>query len=109
MVAEDGRFLGWAAYSAKSQIIARVMSFDESAVIDEAFFRSRIGAAVARRTARAHDRCNAPGACRSDGLPGLVADRYANVVVMHCSRQGSIRSEVARKAVHGIARRDHRA
>lgn len=89
VVAEDGRFLGWAAYSAKSQIIARVMSFDEKAVIDEAFFRSRIGAAVARRTSLAHttDAMRLVHA-ESDGLPGLVADRYANVVVMQLLTAG---------------------
>jgi 23S rRNA (cytosine1962-C5)-methyltransferase len=80
-VAEDGRFLGVAAYSAKSQIVARVLSFDENTVIDEAFYRARIAAAVARRASLAHstDAMRLVHA-ESDGLPGLVADRYGPVM-----------------------------
>ncbi len=88
-VAEDGRFLGWAAYSPKSQIAARVLSFEEADVIDEAFYRSRIRAAVARRASLA----GATDAMRlvhaeSDGVPGLVADRYGPVVVMQLLTAG---------------------
>ncbi|MBL8513439.1 MAG: class I SAM-dependent rRNA methyltransferase [Betaproteobacteria bacterium] len=88
-VAEDGRFLGLAAYSAKSQIVARVLSFDESTVIDGAFYRARIAAAVARRAALAKtaDAMRLVHA-ESDGLPGLVADRYGNVVVMQLLTAG---------------------
>jgi 23S rRNA (cytosine1962-C5)-methyltransferase len=88
-VAEDGRFLGLAAYSAKSQIVARVLSFDEKDVIDEAFYRSRIAAAVTRRTSLAQttDAMRLVHA-ESDGVPGLVADRYGSVVVMQLLTAG---------------------
>jgi 23S rRNA (cytosine1962-C5)-methyltransferase len=73
---EDGRFLAHAAYSERSQIVARVLSFDESEVIDETFYARRIDAAIVRRRALADE----TSALRlihaeSDGLPGVIADR----------------------------------
>jgi 23S rRNA (cytosine1962-C5)-methyltransferase len=85
-VAEDGRFLCHTLFSEKSQIIARAVSFDERDVIDENFFRSRVRAAVARRahmgtaTRLIH--------AESDGLPGVVADRYGDVIVLQLSTAG---------------------
>ena len=87
--AADGRFLAHAAFSEKSQIIARVMSFNENDVIDEDFFRKRIGDAVRHRGAIPHE-TNAMRLihAESDGLPGLIADRYGDVVVMQLSTAG---------------------
>jgi 23S rRNA (cytosine1962-C5)-methyltransferase len=87
--AEDGRFLATAAYSADSQIAARVLSFDANAVINADFYRARIAEAVARRVSLR----TATNAVRlihgeSDLLPGLVADQYADVVVMQLSTAG---------------------
>lgn len=80
----SGEFLGWAAVSPASQIRLRVWSFDESQFPDEAFFRARLESAIAlrRRLGLLRD----DGACRlvfseSDGLPGLIVDRYAGVLV----------------------------
>ena len=89
VVAEDGRYLATAAYSAPSQIAARILSFDESTVVDEAFYRSRIKAAIDRRA----DIAAVSNAYRlihgeSDGLPGIVADKYADVVVLQLSTAG---------------------
>ena len=89
VVAEDGRYLATAAYSAPSQIAARILSFDESTIIDEAFYRSRIKAAIDRRA----DLAAVSNAYRlihgeSDGLPGIVADKYADVVVLQLSTAG---------------------
>ena len=58
----DGRFLAWAAYSPASQIVARVWTWDEDELVDEAFFASprracRLGA---RRPGRA-DGCRPCG------------------------------------------------
>ncbi len=81
--AVDGRFLATAAYSEKSQIVARVLSFNEADVINEAFFAERIRAAVDMRAPLAYE-TNAMRLihAESDGLPGLIADRYGDVVVM---------------------------
>ena len=67
---DQGRFLARAAYSPSSQIAARVWSWDEDDVIDEAFIAGRIQKAVAARA----DLAERTDACRlvfaeSDGLP----------------------------------------
>jgi len=76
--------LALAAYSPKSQIRARVWSFEPAASVDAAFFRARIERAVAIRDGLAASRhTNAMRLVHgeSDGLPGLVVDRYADVLV----------------------------
>ena len=81
VVAADGRFLAWAAFSPASQIRLRAWSFDEAERIDAAFFRRRIAAAVALR-----QRLGWPGNGlrlvhgEADGLPGLVVDRYGDIL-----------------------------
>ncbi len=79
--ASDGRFLAWAAYSPMSSIRLRAWSFDESERIDAAFFARRIAAAIAlrRRLPIASDGLRLIHG-ESDGLPGLVVDRYADVL-----------------------------
>jgi 23S rRNA (cytosine1962-C5)-methyltransferase len=91
IVTQDGRFLALAAYNPASQISARVWDWHEDALIDEGFFRKRIVTAMQMREALLDT--EAGGAMRlihgeSDGLPGLIADRYADVVVMQISSAG---------------------
>ena len=77
-------FLARAAYSPKSQIRARVWTFDQAEAVDAGFFRNRIQAALAMREALpASKHANALRLIHgeSDGLPGLVVDRYADVLV----------------------------
>ncbi len=80
--ASDGAFLAWAAYSAQSLIRLRAWSFDEAERIDAAFFARRIAAAadLRKRLAVASDGVRLVHG-ESDGLPGLVVDRYADVIV----------------------------
>ena len=88
----DGAFLAWAAYSPSSQIRARVWSWDEQASIDDAFLRTRVATAIARRAGLV----NTTDAVRlvhaeADGLPGVVCDRYADVVVFQFASAGAER------------------
>jgi 23S rRNA (cytosine1962-C5)-methyltransferase len=88
----DGQFLGWAAYSPQSRIVARVWTCDESSRIDADFFRRRLSDASAMRT-----RLLEPGEseavrlvhAESDGLPGIVIDRYARTLVLQLSSAGA--------------------
>jgi 23S rRNA (cytosine1962-C5)-methyltransferase len=89
VVGRDGAFLAWAAWNPDSQIRARVWSFDPRDAIDEAFLRRRIAESVARRAVVR------PGSDsmrlvhgESDGLPGLVVDRYADVAVVQVAAAG---------------------
>ena len=85
VVTYDGRFVCRAGYSPKSQIRARVWTLDEDEAVDAAFFERRIRSAVDLR--RRLGRMDAEGACRlinaeGDRLPGLVVDRFADVLVV---------------------------
>ena len=77
----DGRFLAWGAYSPTSLMRVRAWSFDEAERIDAAFFARRIAAAVAirARLAVASDGVRLVHG-ESDGLPGLVVDRYGDTL-----------------------------
>jgi 23S rRNA (cytosine1962-C5)-methyltransferase len=78
------KLLARAAYSPKSQIRARVWTFDQDEEVDAPFFRKRIEQALALREALPAARhANALRLVHgeSDALPGLVVDRYADVLV----------------------------
>jgi 23S rRNA (cytosine1962-C5)-methyltransferase len=78
------KFVARAAYSPKSQIRARVWTFDPQEEVDADFFRKRVEKALALREALpAAKHTNALRLVHgeSDGLPGLVVDRYADVLV----------------------------
>ncbi len=79
--ASDGRFLAWASYSPSSMIRVRAWSFDEAERIDAAFFERRIAAALALRARLpiASDGVRLVHG-EADGLPGLIVDRYADVL-----------------------------
>jgi 23S rRNA (cytosine1962-C5)-methyltransferase len=82
--AADGKPLAIAAYSPASQIRARVWSFDPGASIGAVFFRERLAHALALREqlpAARHANALRLVHGESDGLPGLVVDRYADVLV----------------------------
>jgi 23S rRNA (cytosine1962-C5)-methyltransferase len=87
----SNEFLGWAAFSKSSQISARVWSWEESQQIGEAFFRQRLSAALA---ARERLGLNIDGNAlrlvhgESDGLPGLVVDRYGEFLVIQSLSSG---------------------
>ncbi|MBI5919325.1 MAG: class I SAM-dependent methyltransferase [Nitrosomonadales bacterium] len=119
-----GNFLAWAAYNPASQMSARVWSWDEKETIDAAFFRKKIGNALAARAAlfpplpsgegwgeeladltssltaspspEGRGEATTSTGCRlihgeSDGLPGLIVDRYDNVLVMQLGSAGAER------------------
>jgi 23S rRNA (cytosine1962-C5)-methyltransferase len=87
----DGRFLAWAAYSPSSQIRARTWSFDEAQTPGPEMFQEKIAAALALR--KASVAAGTTDAMRlvngeSDGLPGLIADRYADTLVVQILSAG---------------------
>ena len=85
-----GQYLGWAAFSPRSKIRARVWSFNEAQRIDDSFFIARIAQAVSARQLldiKSDGLRLIHG--ESDGLPGLVVDRYADTLVAQFSSCGS--------------------
>jgi len=85
----DGQFLGWAAFSPSSKIRARVWSFDEAQRIDAAFFSRTIALAL---QARSRFDIQSDGMRlvhgESDGLPGLIVDRYGDTLVAQFTSAG---------------------
>jgi 23S rRNA (cytosine1962-C5)-methyltransferase len=82
--AAGGKPVALAAYSPKSQIRARVWTFDCSQTVDKAFLREKIRAAIRLReqlSASRHTNAVRLVHGESDGMPGLVVDRYADVLV----------------------------
>ena len=78
----QGGFLAWASFSPSSRIRARVWSFDEKQRIDAAFIGSLIEHAVRTRALfdiRSDGLRLVDG--ESDGLPGLIVDRYGDTLV----------------------------
>ena len=92
IVARDGAFLAWAAFNPDSQIRARVWSFDARDVVDEAFLVRQLEKSIARRrqVAAGSDAVRLVHG-ESDGLPGLVVDRYADVAVAQIASAGAER------------------
>ncbi len=76
-----GDFLAWAAYSPHSMIRVRAWSFDAAERIDAGFFERRIAQAVAlrQRLPIASDGVRLIHG-EADGLPGLIVDRYADIL-----------------------------
>ncbi len=76
--------LGWGAYSPKSQIAVRMWTFDPNEHVDVPFLAARVERAVEARaplTARPDLNAYRLVYAESDGLPGLVVDRYAEFLV----------------------------
>ena len=100
------RLLGTALYSPTSQIALRVVApglLNEDAWIE--LLRARLGAAIAERLAAVE-----PGtdACRlafgeADGVPGIVLDKYADIVVLQLLARG-VDTAAVREAVVDIVR-----
>ena len=87
-----GNFLAWAAYNADSQITARVWSWKEQDVINADFFRNRIASALAARQQLNLDKYSSGMRIihgESDGLPGLIVDKFGDVLVMQLGSAGS--------------------
>jgi len=87
----EGQFLAWGAYSPGSQIRVRAWSFNEADRIDSAFIDHRVQRAVALR---ARLPVASTGVrlvhAEADGLPGVVVDRYGDLL---CAQFGSAGSE----------------
>lgn len=81
----SGELVARGMVSLRSQITVRVLTFERDEVVDAAFWERRLARAFAGRPARGAARCvNA----ESDGLPGLVVDRYGDFLVVQASVAG---------------------
>src|SRR5207248_4581492 len=82
-----GNFLGRGFYSPGSAIPVRLLVRDEKTAIDTGFFRSRFAAAIESRAAFGLGSSDETTGYRlvhaeGDGVPGLVVDRFGDVLVV---------------------------
>jgi 23S rRNA (cytosine1962-C5)-methyltransferase len=102
VLSHDGKFLAWAAFSPKSKIRMRVWSFVEEERIDAAFFIAKCVDSVAARSRFGHEKPIQSDGVRlvhgeSDGLPGLIVDRYGDTLVAQFLSAGVERHKAAIK------------
>jgi 23S rRNA (cytosine1962-C5)-methyltransferase len=89
-----GEFLAWGAFSPVSKIITRIWSWNKEDVIDGAFIKEKISQAIQLR-----QRLISPAIsnamrlvyAESDGLPGIIVDKYADVLVVQLLSAGAER------------------
>ena len=91
LLSSDKKFLARASYSPNSQIRARVWTFEDEPINKE-FFRKRIRSSIVSRSKfKVSGQSNASRLiyAESDGLPGLIVDRYDDVLVLQSLTTGS--------------------
>jgi 23S rRNA (cytosine1962-C5)-methyltransferase len=89
---EAGEWLAWAAYSPFSQIRGRIWSWEQEESIDAGFIRRRLEQAMRMRQSLVPpEETNALRLVHgeSDGLPGVVVDRYAGMLVLQILSAGA--------------------
>ena len=96
---ERGKFLGTALYSSSSQIALRKLTADrlqdEDALLQ--LVRQRVRDAIAYRQWLLKEKeSNAARMIFSeaDGLPGLIVDRYNDILSLHAQTQAMDRAEI---------------
>jgi len=86
----QGEMLGIGYFNPRSQITVRLLTWEERQ-IDASFWRERLAAAIARRERLSADpatNCYRLVYAESDGLPGLVVDRYGDWLVLQALTLG---------------------
>ena len=102
VLGQNGQWLARASFSPKSQIMGRVWTFDAEEAIDEEFFLRRIlGSAGRRKDFESSSNALRLVHSESDGLPGLILDRYDGVLVFQLLTAGA---EFWREAIVGALR-----
>lgn len=90
VVNQAGEFLCYGLYSPSSQIRVRALSFDENVKITDALIASRVKDAISLRKnvfARGNDGVRLISS-EGDLLPGLIADKYNEFIVISISSCG---------------------
>ncbi|MGH6967732.1 MAG: class I SAM-dependent rRNA methyltransferase [Stellaceae bacterium] len=93
LAAASGKALGVATFNPHALVAARIVDRDPACIVDRAFIAAQLEAAVALR----HRLYAAPFYraihAEADGLPGLVIDRFGDVVVAQLNTAGTVRLE----------------
>jgi 23S rRNA (cytosine1962-C5)-methyltransferase len=99
----DGRSLGAALFNPHSLIAARILSRDPSIEVNQRFFERRLQRALKLRERLVDVPCYRLVHAEADGLPGVVVDRFGDVVVVEVNSAGMDRlSEALAGAVDAV-------
>ncbi len=102
LVSDRERFLGYAYVNPHSLICARIMSRDPEVPIDESLLVHRLNVALSLRQRLSAEPFGRLVFGESDALPGLVLDRFDDVIVGQIATAGM---EALRPAVEAAVRR----
>lgn len=85
----DGKFLGMGQFNPHSKITLRMLTRKKE-VLDQSFFKERLVQACTLREKRLNEKTNAYRVVNGEGdfLPGLIVDRYGDVLVLQCLTAG---------------------
>ena len=91
LIDAKGAFMAYGFYNDQSRVALRLLEWDETAEINEQWFRERVAAAVESRNNILID--GVTNTCRlifseSDYLPGLIVDKYANHLAVQVLTSG---------------------
>jgi 23S rRNA (cytosine1962-C5)-methyltransferase len=98
LVDGDGAFVAYAFYNARAHVAARALSADRDVPWDQALLRARLARAVRRRDAVTGTNARRLVFSEADGLPGLIVDQYADILVLQVRTAGfeAFREEAVR-------------
>ena len=96
VIDNKGEWLARGVINQQAQIAVRLMTWDASEAIDDALWAQRVAASIARRSrdpllVNTNARRLIFG--ESDGLPGVIADDYANHIVLELSTLAAVRNK----------------
>ena len=114
VLGDDGVLLGTGTFNAHSLIAVRLLRPRSRGAIDVEFFRERIKSALALRSALYDDPFYRLIHAEGDGLPGLIVDRFGEVLSVQSNTAGmdalqpiwlaALQAEVSPRAI--VARND---
>jgi len=86
-----GDFMAYGFFNDQSRVALRLLEWDENVVVDDAWFREKVGLAVKSRANILAD--GTTNTCRlifseSDYLPGLIVDKYNNHLAVQILTSG---------------------
>ncbi|MDE2165199.1 MAG: class I SAM-dependent rRNA methyltransferase [Alphaproteobacteria bacterium] len=93
LIAASGKPLGVATFNPHALVAARILDRDPARVIDRTFLAARLDAAVVLRRRLYAEPFYRLIHAEADDLPGLVIDRFGDVVVVQLNTAGMARLE----------------
>lgn len=97
LVAPNGKVLGLAHFNPRTLIAARMLTRNKDGKVDRAFVEYRVARALALRSRLYAEPYYRLIHAEADGLPGLVVDRFGDVLVLQANTAGmaGLQDEVA--------------